>query len=111
MPTKPTAPIPSNPGEAKLVQQAIADLAQRLSVSVDTITLAKYENVIWPDAGLGCPEPGMVYRQVQRDGYQITLQIGKRTFSYHGDGNRGPFLCKNKPTGSETIAPTPGFNE
>ena len=111
MPAQTPEPLPSSPGEADLVQQAITDLSQRLSVSESMITLMKYENVVWPDAGLGCPHPDMAYTQVQRDGYRILLQYGKRTFAYHGGGNRGPFLCENKAAGNESVAPSPGFDE
>ncbi len=108
MAIEPTVPIPSTSAEAALIRQAVSDLSQRLSVSEDQLSLVEYKNVVWPDAGLGCPQPGMAYKQVQRDGYRILLQYGKRTFAYHGGGNRGPFLCENSVVGGETLLP-PGF--
>ncbi|MBD3291938.1 MAG: hypothetical protein GF393_03375, partial [Armatimonadia bacterium] len=37
------------------VQTAVADLAQRLNVGQDAITVASFEEVTWPDAALGNP--------------------------------------------------------
>ena len=53
-------------------------LAERLSVSADTLALVSDEEVQWSDAALGCPEEGMMYAQVITPGYRIT-------FSYEGD--------------------------
>jgi hypothetical protein len=47
-----------------LIEKAITDLAKRLAVPVDEITLLEAKSVIWPDASLGCPEEGMQYAQV-----------------------------------------------
>jgi len=78
-----------------LVDQAVADLAQRLSIEPAQVELVKFEFVVWPDAGLGCPQPGMEYLQVLSDGYLIQLRVGKRIYAYHGGERRGPFLCEN----------------
>ena len=102
-------PTPSNSAEAVLIQQAMADLSQRLSVSKGQISLLEYKNVIWPNAGLGCPHPDMAYKQVQQDGYRILLQYGNRTFAYHGGGNRGPFLCEKPRSGGDIKLSPPGF--
>ncbi|KAA3664085.1 MAG: hypothetical protein DWQ04_07540 [Chloroflexi bacterium] len=109
MPIKPTLPIPSNSAESALIQQAMSDLSHRLSVSKDQLSLVEFKNVVWPNAGLGCPHPDMAYKQVQQDGYRILLQYGNRTFAYHGGGKRGPFLCENPGAGRKMKSPPPGF--
>lgn len=91
----PTAPLPDDPGLRALVEQAQADLAQRLGVAPEAVGFLAFEAVVWPDAGLGCPEPGLAYAQVLMEGYRITLGYAKRVFAYHGGGARGPFLCEN----------------
>lgn len=88
-------PAPENPYIANLVQQAQRDLAKRLSLPVESIELLKFEDVIWPDGSLGCPQPGMVYTQVLVEGYRILLQYGGQVYAYHGGGDRPPFLCEN----------------
>jgi len=93
-PLSPTIPPPASPGLAGLVEQATADLAQRLSVDLDRIDLVEAKAVVWPDGGLGCPQPGMAYTQVRRDGALIRLRAGKRLYNYHSGGGRPPFLCE-----------------
>lgn len=75
---------------------AVADLAERLGVDLDTITVARAENVVWPDGSLGCPQPGMAYTQVEAEGSRAVLIHGSVTYFYHGgEGNPGPFLCED----------------
>ncbi|MEV6282958.1 hypothetical protein [Kribbella sp. NPDC051770] len=76
-------------------EQAKTDLAERLGVFVDEITLVSAEEVTWPDSSLGCPEPGMMYAQVLTSGSRIVLTAGGRTYEYHAGGQRAPFLCEN----------------
>ena len=54
-------PPPLDSGLQSFVRQAQQDLAKRLSVPVDQIELVEVRDVIWPDKGLGCPQPGMAY--------------------------------------------------
>ena len=83
------------PGGAEtLVDLAKADLAQRLAVEITAITLISYEDVVWPDSSLGCPQPGMAYLQVPKDGSRIVLEFEGTTYDYHTGGGRDPFLCE-----------------
>ena len=78
------------------VQQATADLAQRLDVDPDAIKIVRVEEVTWPNAGLGCPEPGMAYTQALVPGQFIQLEVDGMTYNYHSGGQRAPFLCTSK---------------
>jgi hypothetical protein len=83
------------PGGAEtLVDLAKADLAQRLAVEITAITLISYDDVVWPDSSLGCPQPGMAYLQVPKDGSRIVLEFEGTTYDYHTGGGRNPFLCE-----------------
>jgi hypothetical protein len=88
------------------VEAAKADLARRRAVAPDTIRIVEVRDVIWPDLGLGCPQPGMLYKQVQVDGLLIRLESGGQLFEYHSGGGKPPFLCeqpaqdKQSPPGS-----------
>lgn len=82
-------------GIETLVEAAVSDLAGRLSVERSAIEVVSVEEVTWPDPGLGCPMPGMRYRQIPVDGYRILLRADGETFAYHGGGSRGPFLCEH----------------
>jgi hypothetical protein len=87
-------PIPDDPFMRRVTMEAVTDLATRLSVPAERIQFLEMKSMLWPDRGLGCPRPGMVYPQVQQDGYLIRLRAGKREFDYHGGGRLGPFLCE-----------------
>lgn len=89
---------PANKGgkaetQAKLVEAAQTDLAQRLGVTSDEIQMVKVEPVMWPDGSLGCPEPGMMYTQAIVPGYRITLSAGGQEYDYHAD-QKTAFLCE-----------------
>jgi len=57
--SNPTAVPPGVPAEAQQVLDLVKqDLAQRLNVPVDAVTVVSVEAVKWPDASLGCPQPG-----------------------------------------------------
>ena len=93
---EPTLPI-NDPGvdiENPLVIQAREDLAGRLGISPNQIALLSYEEVVWPDASLGCPQPGMAYIQVLQDGALIRLSVEGQVYDYHSGGNQGVFLCE-----------------
>jgi hypothetical protein len=94
MPEPTRAALPQDPGVRRLIETARQDLAKRLDVGAEAIIFLQFEPVIWPDGSLGCPQPGMQYTQVQVDGYLIRLRYAGQIYTYHGGGNRGPFLCK-----------------
>ena len=83
---------------APLVATAVADLTQRLGVDPSQVSVLSARAVTWPDRGLGCPQPGMVYPQVQVDGAKIELTVGGTVYAYHSGGSRGPFLCEKSAT-------------
>jgi hypothetical protein len=87
-------PAPFDMAVQQLVDQARADLAKRLSVDAGQIETVDVYEVTWPNSGLGCPKPGMVYTQVMIDGIRIRLRAGGRLYEYHSGGQHGPFLCE-----------------
>jgi len=82
-----------------LINQAKDDLSERLGVDVSAINLVSAKAVSWPDASLGCPQPGMAYIQVPEDGAQIILQVEEILYAYHSGGSRGLFLCEKGAKG------------
>jgi hypothetical protein len=105
-----TMPPPFEPALAALVEGAKADLAQRRSVAIDSIAVVEVRSVTWPDAGVGCPQPGMVYKQVPVDGLLIRLSVSGSTFNYHGGGRKPPFLCEQGAQ-DKRPAPPPGADQ
>jgi len=103
-PTSPLSPPPKSPtgtaGEAAIpagAEQVVAlakrDLAQRLKRTEATIQVASIEAVDWPDASLGCPEPGMAYAQVITPGYRLILLADGGRHEYHTDLSQRAFYC------------------
>jgi hypothetical protein len=80
----------------KRVNRAVQDLAERLAIDENQIEVLQVKSVVWPDASLGCPKLGMVYKQVPQDGILIRLQAESRSYEYHGGGGREPFLCEKR---------------
>lgn len=89
-----TSPDTSDQTKNPLVIQAKEDLATRLGIQPSEIELLSYEEVVWPDSSLGCPQPGMKYLQVPQDGALIRLSAQDQVYNYHSGGNRGVFLCE-----------------
>lgn len=83
-----------DPGLQPYIDLAVADLAQRLDIDVEAVTVTSAELAEWPNAGMGCPQPGMQYAQVATDGSLIVLTVGDKAFRYHSGGSRTPFLCE-----------------
>ncbi len=95
-PRNTSTPSEESPVVGQPVEQAKADLAQRLGVDIDSITVVRMEDVTWPDGSLGCPQPGMAYTQALVDGSFIELSVRGGTYNYHSGRGGTPFLCKSK---------------
>ena len=85
------------PGDAEpVVKLAREDLASRKGIDKDDITVVNIEPVDWPDASLGCPEPGKMYAQVITPGYRILLSYKKEKYKYHSDKENRVVYCDNR---------------
>jgi hypothetical protein len=85
--------VQGDPLAYKIVGRATLDLAARLSVDAKDIQLIGVNAVTWPDASLGCPEPGKVYPAVLSPGYQIVLEYAGERHAYHTDRRQGMVYC------------------
>ena len=72
-----------NTGVDYLMELSKADLAQRLEITPDAVTITDIEATEFPDASLGVPEPGQTYAQVVTPGYIIKMTVGGQTYQYH----------------------------
>lgn len=78
---------------AAMVGVAVTDLALRLTVDPEMVSVRLVEEVVWPNAGMGCPHPDMRYAQVMVDGLRIVLVHDGVEYRYHSGGSVEPFLC------------------
>jgi hypothetical protein len=75
-----------------LVVAAVDDLAEKLGIESDAVSVMQAVAVTWPDGSLGCPEPGMMYTQALVDGTFVLLEADGRQYQYHGGDPL--FLCQ-----------------
>lgn len=91
--TNMTPLIPTDEATAKMVTLVTQNLAQKLGIPVEQIVLSEVRPVVWRDAGLGCPKPGVDYIQVETPGYTIRLEAAGKTYNYHTDQTKRFVLC------------------
>lgn len=94
-------PRAAQPGLSASAQSAVdrarANLAQRLGQQLETVRLVSVESVQWPDASLGCPQPGQLYAQVVTPGFRVVLRAAEQVYTYHTDRGERVVLCEQEP--------------
>lgn len=93
----PLGSVPESITKRPEVQEAVADLARRMDVLAEQVSVAGYAEVTWPDGSLGCPEKGKMYTMALVPGRQLILQVDQAYASYHS-GERGTFSYCPTPT-------------
>lgn len=89
-----------------LVERAREDLAGRLPAPENEIVVESVEDVEFPDASLGVPEPGETYAQVVTPGYIITMSVSGATYEYHAGGDRVILVPEDRPGSQDELLPT-----
>jgi len=79
-----------------LVDEALADAAERLGVARDELTVVDAREVTWRDNSLGCPQPGTMYLQRLTPGYLVVVGSSGRRLEYHS-GPLGPARFRADP--------------
>lgn len=93
-----------DPELEKLVEAAIADLAEQLEADAAQIETVSGRKVVWRDGSLGCPKPDMMYTQALQDGALIELRLDEKLYRYHSNLQGPPFLCE-KPAANDPLPP------
>ena len=89
-------------GADAYVERAIMVVAAEFDLAPEAVTVEGIEPVDWPDAGLGCPLPGMSYAEVITPGYRVTLNAAGAELAVHMDTAGTAIVCS--PDGT----PLPG---
>ena len=92
----PSILLPEEPGLQDLITKVKADLAGRLSLPLEEITLIEFTEVEWSDSSMDCPEPGMSYLQVITPGYRIILQANGNSYEYHSNRDSYFVYCEGR---------------
>lgn len=78
------APLPPTHGlPAEMLTAMQADAARRAGASEAAVRVASVQPVTWPDASIGCPQPGMAYAQLLVPGWRVMLDAGSQRLDYH----------------------------
>jgi hypothetical protein len=85
---------PETTAELPVVAAAREDLAARLGVGLEAVTVVEARSVTWGDRSYGCPEPGMRYLPGVIEGMLVVLESSGRQYEYHGAEGTAPFLCE-----------------
>jgi hypothetical protein len=72
----------------------VADAARRFSVPESSVVLVRAEQVTWPDASLGCPEPGTMYTQALVSGFRVVAKTSGGELLYHTDAQGLTRTCR-----------------
>ncbi len=87
---------PAAGAQQKMLGLAVEQLAKELGMSAGEISVVEIKPVVWRDASLGCPKPGIDYITVETPGFSIQLQAGDTVYTYHTDENRRVVRCDGK---------------
>jgi hypothetical protein len=79
------------PGEVR--RAVVADAAKRFKVAESAVVLTRAEQVTWPDASLGCPEPGTMYTQALVPGFRVVAKTTEGELLYHTDAHGDARNC------------------
>ena len=101
LPSQSFATTPDTPGE--LARQAVAEA---LGIVPGEARVVSTEARDFPDASLGCPQPGAAYAQVITPGHQVLVEAEGRRFDVRvaGNGARICYLRKPAVAGSREAA-------
>ena len=104
--TPPAEPV-TGEVPADLLEEILADLAQKLGKDRASIDVIRAEAVVWNDGSLGCPKPGEFYIQILVNGYWVVLRLEGLEYDYRASDTGYFFLCEG--VGSIPIS-TPGIS-
>jgi hypothetical protein len=93
VPTPRGTPVTTSAIPRAVRRAVVTDAALRFNVATNEVVLTRAEQVTWPDASLGCPEPGRSYAQMQVAGFRVVAMATAGDFLYHTDALGSIVLC------------------
>jgi hypothetical protein len=80
-------------------------LAAWLGVPEESVQVILVESVAWPDASLGCPQPGQAYAQVVTPGFRFTFEVAGRSYLVHTGLSHLAVVCSEDGVPSAPLLP------
>jgi hypothetical protein len=101
------APVSSTPTISTADPKGFARtaLAAWLGIPEESVQVVLVESVEWPDASLGCPQPGQAYAQVVTPGFRVTFQVAGRSYLVHTDLSHLAIVCGEDGVPSAPLLP------
>ena len=82
------------------------DLAERLGIDVELVSVVSFQNVTWADGCIGVHFPDALCSQALVDGFLMKLSAEGETYRYHGADN-GTFVATDFEEGAIIRDPLP----
>jgi len=106
-PTPVPTPTPEVPGFGGLF---MAELSNKLGIKSSKINLISYEDALFNDSSLGCPEPGKFYSQVLTPGWKIMFEADGNIYEYRSNIDGSNYIDCTSLNDLETINVIQSFN-
>ena len=106
-PTPAPTPTPEVPSFGGLF---IAELSNKLGIKSSSIILLSYEDTIFNDSSLDCPEPGKFYAQVLTPGWKIIFEAAGSSYEYHSNIDGSYYIDCTSLKNLETVNVIESFN-
>ena len=106
-PTPEPTPTPEVPSFGGLF---MAELSNKLGIKPSNIKLVSYEDTIFNDSSLGCPEPGKLYAQVLTPGWKILFNANGSIYEYHSNIDGSYYINCTSLNTLETLNVIESFN-
>jgi hypothetical protein len=78
---------------SSILDPIVQEIARSAGVPTEEVVVLSAEATTFPNGGLGCPQPGMSYPQVQVDGYKVTAVASGTTYDFRGTTRGGFRRC------------------
>lgn len=91
------------------INAALADLSAKVgrTLTLNDLDTWTYEQKNFPDPGLGCPQPGILYAQVITGGFQITLVYAGTAYDYRVSNDQTIVVLCSSAVATSVPSPCP----
>lgn len=85
-----------------LLDQAIADLVQTLSIAPEEVRVLRLDAAVWTNIDLGCGDGQLPPLELEIQGFRILLEAGDTVYEYHTDNRSKVRRCETRDQNAGT---------